>query len=144
MTLPQINDGSARSVVVVATPLMEFRLEGAQHTATHAVQSSLTNLPQIVERQSVCGTLKMHAPADLPSAIRLDIVPVNEHSQHSQQPPPELDASHHMVMQGEIIRLDDNGVMISHGGLLLKCGRRPAQLLGGASVGQLVRTIIAF
>ena len=48
-------------------------------TRSHIVESSLTKLPQIVERSSKCGTLKIHIPSSVPDQISLTVEPVRRH-----------------------------------------------------------------
>lgn len=117
---------------------MEFTLKPTPAAATHDVGSSLTSMPRIVEHTSECGRLVMHAPASLPSVVRLDVLPVEEHVHRLPAEP--AGAPRRVVLQGEIIRVDGGkNVLISHGGLLMRC---PAP--GAGTVGQRVRTTISF
>ena len=93
----------------------QFELLPVGDTPTHIVESSLTSFPVIVERTSVCGRLKMHAPSYLPEKIEVTVEPVES---LTREIPDGSVAGRSLVMQGEIVRSDMTEVLISHGGLL--------------------------
>jgi hypothetical protein len=110
-----------------------------QLAATHVVESSLTTLPQIVERTTACGTLKIHIPLTIPDRIQLRVERVDSHSFDA---PTSVAIGRNVVMQGEVVRIDGHKMLVSHGGMLMHIECPTVKCFGDAT--DLVRTTVTF
>lgn len=97
--------------------LLEYDVTGA----THRVQSSTgIPVPHIVERQSKCGRLRLHAPKHVPAGwVRVTIEAAVHLHQHEFAPTPEVRADHALVLQGVVVHSNATKALVSHGGMML-------------------------
>ena len=117
-----------------------FKLVPYTVPLTHAVESSLTKIPQIVERESSCGCMRMHVPVNVPDTVQIEVIPVPN---HCHDVPKGLVVGKAVVMQGVIVRNDGVRMLLSHGGLLMSISGVP-NLASIGEARQLVRTSLTF
>ena len=93
-----------------------FELQRVQPGLLHQVAPATGQLPMIVEHESVCGRLKLHAPVNTPSRIVLRVVAAS----HAHTFAAAAQKKVRLALQGQVVRHDHDVLLLSHGGLLLR------------------------